>query len=174
MAENAKAVELYEGARIGIKSTIYEDPKSGRLFKADLDEDLGKRVKTRTVGGKKYLTKTLVFPFPPGLVEDPLTKRPATEMSPQELTLAIEHWLKTVAAVKAAGGHVMVKGKDGRAASFVIPHEIIPSIADLFKMGYLSMVQGPLKVTLMKRVLEKRASDKAPRVPQEVDLNDLG
>ena len=184
MAEQVKAVELVEGARVKIESVVYEDVKGGRLLKSEGPH--AARIMTRTEDGTRYWKRVYVYPMPAGLIDDPLTGLKARELSPAELATAIGHWLKVVEQVVAAGGHTFVMAPKSDSASDladkagyaripqVLPTKIIPTVSQIFKKGYSLSIQGPVNAQMAADSIVVSGKPKAEKSAKTSTIGTLG
>src|SRR5271154_3158853 len=101
MAE-AKALELREGARIGLKVTVYEDTdeKGTKGVKRLLHDANGRKIQTRVEDGQRFVQRVLFYPFPAGMARDPITGKEAVALNPTQLGHAIGEWSKDIALLK--------------------------------------------------------------------------
>ncbi len=142
---DGKALELKEGARIAVVSTVYEEKG-----KRELKDANGRKVQTRTEDGQRFVQRVLVYPFPAGLVQDPITGKPASELTPQQIGHAVGEWGREIAELKANGGKVVLTNKEGKAVSGTVPIDVIPSVADVFAKGFKLEIQGPVNQQMVK------------------------
>jgi|SRR5581483_1440448 hypothetical protein len=139
------AVVLKEGARILVQITVFEDKEKGRTLKE------GKYpIRTRADDGKRYIQRSLVYPFPMGLIEDPFTKKPAVDMTPDQLAASVAQWSKDIEALRQSGGAVQTTNADGKVVSGVVPVDVIPSISNIFDKGFKLEVQGPVNAQMVR------------------------
>jgi len=177
---DGKALELKEGARIDVSVTVYEDIKtkdaSGRVTEGKTLHDAnGRKVQTRAEDGQRFVRRVLMYPFPAGLIDDPLTgKKAAENMTAQQIGHALNEWLKEVEALKANGGRVSVSdGKD--SVTMEVPIDVIPTPAETLVKGFKLEIQGPVNQQLVKdhvTVIGGQGKAKSTRGP--LNLSSLG
>lgn len=154
MAEGA-ALELKEGARIGLSVTVYEDDgkdETGKVTRPQrlLKDANGRKVQTRTEDGKRFVQRVLFYPFPAGMVKDPITGKEPAALNATQMGHSIGEWVKEVEQLKANGGKVTFANKEGKAVSGTMPVDVIPSPADVFNKGFKLEIQGPVNQQMVK------------------------
>ena len=144
MAEG-KALEMKEGARIAVWVTVYEEKGKRELHDAN-----GRKVQTRTEDGQRFVQRVLVYPFPAGMAQDPITKKPALSLTPQQIGHAVGEWGREIDEVKANGGKVWLTNKDGKRVEGSVPIDVLPTVADVFSKGFKLEIQGPVNQQMVK------------------------
>lgn len=150
-----KVFELKDGARIVVETTLYEDlDKNGNGRKLhDHTDGNGKvlrKVQTRAEDGQRFVKRSLVYPFPAGLIKDEFTGKEPVAMTAAQLGHSIGEWFKDIEALREAGGRVHMTNADGKEINGVVPLDVIPTPAEVFGKGFKLEIQGPLNAQMKK------------------------
>ncbi len=185
---DGKALELKEGARIAVVSTVYEemdkDGKKGqkRLFKVSptdpkkAESDSGKQIviQTRTEDGSRFVQRTLLYPFPAGLAADPMTGKEAAKLSPQQLGHAIGEWLKELELLNTNGGVVSVVNSKGQTVVGSVPTDIIPTVSEILCKGFSLGIQGPVNQQMVKDFITTTGKPSTVTQTKIRDISSIG
>ena len=147
---DGKALELREGARILVESTVYEDlDKDGNGKK--LHDANGRKVQTRAEDGQRFVAVKYAYPFPSGFASDPFTGKPASEnQTPQAITHALTEWVKEVEQLQANGGKVAIV-VNGKTTERTVPvGKLIPTMPEVMIKGFKLEIQGPVNQQMVK------------------------
>lgn len=149
---DAKALELKEGARIGLKVTVYEDTDEGgkKGVKRLLKDANGRKVQTRAEDGQRFVQRLLFYPFPMGLSKDPITGKEPVVMNAQQLGHSIGEWAKEVEVLKANGGLVTFVNANGKTVNGKMDVTVIPTVEEIFNKGFKLEIQGPVNQQMVK------------------------
>lgn len=162
-------VRLLEGARVLVQCTVNEDLEKGYKLK-----DAPYKVQTRIDGGARYIVRNLVYPFPAGLIEDFVTKKPPVEMTPAQLAQAVADWSKQIADLVAAKGQVVTKNAEGQDVSGVVPIDVIPSVPAIFNKGFKLEIQGPVNSQMRKDQMITVDAKKGTRGSAAKNITSIG
>src|SRR5208283_5346551 len=99
-----------------VVSTVWEElDKAGNGRKLADCVTTGRKVQTRTEDGARFVRRLLLYPFPAGLVEDPITLKPAEEkQTTAQMAHALGEWLKEIEQLQANGGAITYINSDGK------------------------------------------------------------
>lgn len=166
---DVKAVELVEGARIIVKCTVNENLEKGRRLNDAKAMRNGKsliRSVTEKDTGKveRWIERQMPYPFPAGLIQDPLTKKPArTDMTPADIAKAVADWQKQLELLVAAEGRYTMVNAEGKTLSGVTvltvpggknspgPVSVLPSVfgeSGVFGKGFKLAIQGDVNAAM--------------------------
>lgn len=168
MAEGS--VELVEGARIVLKITINETLEGDVVRKFNEAAEKSGRILTKKDTGERYMNRKLPYPFPAGLIADPLTGKPArTDMTTADIGKAIAAWLSQIDQLRKAGGKFVMVMPDGSKAEGVTvltvpgskadnyaPVDVLPSLfgeSGIFGKGFKLGIQGPVNSAMVDQFM---------------------